>query len=125
MGNDELIDFQLAGRGPVMNVTVYAIFGIRVSDETDPFQLEEEIGQCLNNGEVGAFWAGARDKNMTFLARSWDTIPVGEYVFHHGEKPNMTKFERDHWNDQLRSTAERLGLTIVDGPGWFTIPSES
>lgn len=104
--------------------TVYTIYGLRVADDSNPLLLEEDPGQCLNNGEVGVFRAGVYDHNMTFLAVKWTTVPAGEYVYHSGEKPNASRFERDRWNDDLRAVADRLGLTVVEEPGWYTIPSE-
>lgn len=105
--------------------TVYSIYGVQLSDDTDWALLEEDPGRCLNNGEPGLLRAGAYDKHMTFLALTWEKIEPGEYVYHSGEQPNASKFERDRWNDDLRAEADRLGLDIVEGPGWFTIPSES
>jgi hypothetical protein len=104
--------------------TVYAIYGLRVADGSDRLALEEDPGHCLNNGSVGAFWAGAYDKHMTFLAVSWCSKWPGEYVYHSGEYPNENKFVRDRWNSDLRATADRLGLQVIEEPGWFTIPSE-
>lgn len=104
--------------------TVYTIYGLRVADDTDPIRIEEELGQCTNDGNPGVFWAGAYDNNMTFLAVSWSSVQPGTYVYHSGEKPNEHLFVRDRWNSDLRAAADRLGLTVIEEPGWYTIPSE-
>jgi hypothetical protein len=104
--------------------TVKEIYGLRVPDETDWLLLDEDPGQCCNNGQVGYFRAGAYDRNMMFLALRWREVAPGDYTYHSGEKPNASKFVRDHWNSDLRAEADRLGLEIIEGPGWFTIPSE-
>jgi hypothetical protein len=112
--------------GRLIETIVYTIYGVRLADDTlhNIDALEEDPGHCLNNGSPGIFRAGAYGKHMPFLAISCSRVVPGEYVFHSGEKPNASKFERDRWNDDLRDTADRLGLDIVEGPGWFTIPSE-
>lgn len=104
--------------------TVYHFYGVELADDTDWLPLEEDPGHCLNNGEVGIFRAGAYDQHKTYLALWWERKEAGEKVFHSGEKPNAHKFERDRWNDDLRAVADRLGLSITEGPGWFTIPHE-
>ena len=49
---------------------------------------------------------------------------LGRSRFTGGGFRNATKFERDFWNQELRATAEWHGAEIIEGPGWFTIPSE-
>lgn len=133
MGNDELTTYQLAGREPKLSISISVthFYGVRVPDDTAWLALEEDPGQCRNNGDtnvyggqIGYLQAGAYDQDMTFLAINWKHIEPGEYVFHSGEYPNANKFERDRWNDDLRAEADRLGLEIVEGPGWFTLPDE-
>jgi hypothetical protein len=104
--------------------SVYAIYGVRVPDDTDGFVVEDDIGQCRNDGAVGVFWAGAHDRNMTFLALRWKEIEPGEYTHHSGVHANASLTDRDRWNDDLRAAADHLNLEIVEGPGWFTILSE-
>lgn len=108
-----------------MQRTTYSIYGIRLPDDTDGHALEELTGQCTNDGAVGVFWAGAHDRDMTFLALRWTEIEPGNYVYHSGDGPNASRFTREQWNSQLRDAAARLGVEIVEGPGWFTIPDES
>lgn len=105
--------------------TLYKIYGVRLADGTDWWPLEDDPGHCLNNGTVGVFRAGAYNKHMTFLALNWEGVEAGEYVFHSGIHAVAPKFERDRWNDDLHAVVDRLGLEVVEGPGWFTIPSES
>lgn len=107
-----------------VQITVYSIYGLRVTDDADWLLLEDDPGQCCNDGTVGYFQAGIHDNNMTFLAIRWEEIKPGNYTFHSGEGPNASKFVRDRWNDDLRTTAARLGLNVIEGPGWFTIPNE-
>lgn len=97
---------------------VFAIYGLRIRSDTNQVLLDEDPGFCLNDGSVGYF----RARGMVFLVNQWDRV---EYVFHSGIHAVAPKFERDRWNDDLRAVSDRLGLDIVEGPGWFTIPSES
>lgn len=127
MGHDELTDrARQAAKNParVPQRMMYTLYGLHIADGLDRSTLEEDPGPCRNDGRVGVFWAGVPDKPMTFLAVKWSSIWPGEYVFHSGERPNATKFERDLWNRELQAAAEWLGAEIVEGPGWFTIPSE-
>lgn len=123
---DEVPQYLHHPKGPAMSIsrTVTHFYGVRVPDDTDWLALEDDPGHCLNNGEVGVFRAGAYDKHMVFLAREWRRIEPGEYVFHSGVHAVAPKFERDRWNDDLTTVADRLGLDIIDGPGWFTMPDE-
>lgn len=112
-------------------ITVTHFYGVRVPDDTDWLALDEDPGPCRNNGgteayngQVGYTKAGAYDQDMMFLCINWKHVEPGEYILHSGEKPNANKFERDRWNDDLRAEADRLGLEIIDGPGWFTMPDE-
>jgi hypothetical protein len=99
-----------------------SFYGLRVQDDADWEELDESIGQCSNNGVVGYLQAGACDQDMTFLALWWRHVEPGEYVLHSGERPVASEEQRREWNDQLRAVAQRLGLEVVDGPGWFTMP---
>jgi hypothetical protein len=108
----------------MINRTVYAIYGVRLADGIDRALLDEELGYCLNNGQVGWTHLGAHDKHATYLITEWDTKEAGEEVYHSGEYPNADKFARDRWNDDLRAAADLVGGEIVQGPGWFTILSE-
>lgn len=127
MGHDETTTRMiLSGGQPVSTYrTVYSIYGLRVADDTDRVRIEEELGQCINDGQPGVFWAGAHDRPMTFLAVKWSSVQPGEYVFHSGEQPNEHLFVRNRWNSDLRASADRLGLDVTGEPGWYTIPSES
>lgn len=100
-------------------ITVYALYGIRVPDDTDWSRIDDP-GQCLNNGEVGSFRVRVKDGFHHYLVNRWEKKDIGEYVYHSGEVPNASRFERDRWNDDLRAEADRLGLPIVEGPGWIT-----
>jgi hypothetical protein len=126
MGHDELTTHFTLER-IIMGIqrTVYHLYGVRLADDTDWFPLEEDPGHCLNNNEVGLFRAGAYDQHKTYLAREWTRIEPGEWVFHSGIHAVAPKFERDRWNDDLLAVTDRLGLEVVEGPGWFTIPSEA
>lgn len=104
--------------------TLYALYGLRVADDTDWRALQNDPGHCLNNGDVGFVLAGAYDRHMTFLATEWVRKVPGELVFHSGERPNADKFERDRWNSDLRAMADRLGLEVIGEPGWYTILDE-
>lgn len=116
--------------------TVTHFYGVRVPDDTDWTPLEEDPGQCRNNGgdevlrpeiyhdKMGYLTAGAYNRNMVFLALNWKHIEPGEYVLHDGVHAVAPKFLRDRWNDDLRALADRLGLEIIDGPGWLTMPDE-
>lgn len=104
--------------------TVISIYGIRICDDTDWLALDNDPGQCRNSGQVGYIRAGAYDRQMMFLALRWKHVEPGEYILHSGERPNANKFERDRWNSDLHAEADRLGLEIIDGPGWFTMPDE-
>lgn len=106
-------------------ITMYRLYGLRLPDSTDWEFIENDPGHCLNNGSVGAFRAGRFGQEMKFLALNWFTVELGDLVFHSGEGPNEQKFIRDRWNDDLRAVAERLGLEVLQGPGWYTLPSES
>jgi len=113
------------------SITVTHFYGVRIPDDTDWMALDEDPGQCHNNGDtsvydgkIGYLMAGAYDADMKFLAVNWKHIEPGQYVLHSGKYPNAHKFDRDRWNDDLAAEAERLGLEIIDGPGWFTLPDE-
>lgn len=108
-----------------MKRTCYTIYGLRVDPGEKSFvELDEEIGQVTNNGQVGYFQAGAYDNNMTFLALAWKEVEPGEYVMHPGDRAHATEEDRAERNGKLRDAAEKLKLRVIDGPGWFTIPDE-
>lgn len=104
--------------------TVYAIYGVQIQDGASWPMLDEEVGHCLNNGEVGWMHLGAHGRHDTYLVTEWTTKPAGDPVWHSGEQPNASKFQRDRWNSNLRDVADRLGLEIINGPGWCTVLSE-
>jgi hypothetical protein len=109
----------------VSKQTCYTIYGLLVDPGEKTFvDLDEEIGQVRNDGRVGYFRAGAYDNDMTFLALRWREVKLGDYVMHPGDRPHASEEDRRVWNDRLRRAAERLGLRVLDGPGWFTIPDE-
>ena len=105
-------------------LTVYSIYGLRLHDDTDQVLLAEDPGPCRNDSTVGYVRAGALGRHMTFLAIWYKHVKPGDYVLHSGEQPNASKFVRDQWNSELRAVCDRLAYQIVEGPGWFTIPSE-
>lgn len=106
-------------------ITCYDIYGLRVDPGDKTFvELDEEIGQVANDGTVGYFQAGAYDRNMTFLALTWREVKPGDYAMHPGDRPHASAADRAKWNSALRASAEKLGLRVLDGPGWFTIPAE-
>lgn len=105
-------------------LTVYTLYGLRLHDNTDPGLVAEDPGPCRNDGTVGYVRAGILGSHMTFLAIMCTHVKVGDYVFHSGEQPNASKFIRDQWNSDLRAVCDRLAYQAVEGPGWFTIPSE-
>lgn len=108
-----------------MKQTCYTIYGLRVDPGERTFvELEEEVGQVTNNGEVGYFQAGVYDANMTFLALTVKRVEPGDYVMHPGERPSANQADRDKWNHALRIRARELGMQVIDGPGWFTIPDQ-
>lgn len=108
-----------------MKQTCYTIYGLLVdAGDKSVVELNEDPGQCSNNGEVGYFQAGVYDDNMTFLALKCREVEPGDYVMHPGDRPQASEEDRWQWNALLRSAAVRLGLRILDGPGWFTIPDE-
>lgn len=104
--------------------TLYKFYGVRVADHANWEALDEDPGICLNNGEVGYFHAGAHDKHRTYLINSVAKVDVGEEIFHSGVHAVAPKFERDRWNDDLLMVADRLGLDVTEGPGWFAVESE-
>lgn len=105
--------------------TMYRLYGLRLPDDTSWDFLENDPGHCRNDGSVGAFRGGPFGHEMKFLALRCFPVEMGDLVFHSGEGPNEQKFIRDRWNDDLRATADRLGLEILTGPGWYALPSES
>lgn len=105
--------------------SVYAIYGVRLADDTDRTALEEDPGHCANDGAVGAFWAGEYDNDMVFLALRWARVEPGGYVFHSGEQANALLSTRERWNADLRAVADRINAEIVEGPGWFTVSDEA
>jgi hypothetical protein len=108
-----------------MKQTCYTLYGLRVDPGEKSFvDLDEEIGQVANDGNVGYFQAGAHDEDMTFLALTWREVELGEYVMHPGDRAHASAADRDQWNEALRAAAQRLGLRVIDGPGWFTVPDE-
>ncbi len=107
-----------------MKQTAYVIYGIRVDiDPRSWVELEESPGQCTNNGEVGYFQAGLHDRSMTFLATECREAVPGDYaVIVPGATITQDRLEA-HW--RLAREAERLGCTIIDGPGWIFVVDES
>jgi hypothetical protein len=106
------------------DATVYAIYGIQVQDGASWRDLDQMVGPCMNDGKIGWIHLGARGRHDTYLIIKWTTKEPGEPVWHSGEAPNADKTHRDRWNGDLRTAAHRLGLEIVNGPGWCTVASE-
>lgn len=103
--------------------TCYHIYGVLVDPgEQHYYDLEDAIGQCVNDGSVGTFRAGEYDNHMTFLALSWRRVEPGDYVLHPGDRAHAPEEDRNRWNTALRRKAEALNVRVLDGPGWFTIP---
>lgn len=108
-----------------MSQTCYEIYGVQIDPGESTFlELDAEIGQCSNNGDVGYLRAGRYDERMTFLALRWREVPLGEYTFHSGERATATAARRHEWNIKLRRAAYERGYVVVEGPGWFTVPEE-
>ncbi len=113
--------------------STYVIYGVRISDSSDYSAIEGAIGQCLStNEEVGVFRSGEYDNDMFFLATTWCEREPGQYHLHPtavGGVDDDTwadEFTNQlEWNKSLDRTVERLGLHVVDGPGWFCIADES
>lgn len=103
----------------------YILYGARIRDDTDWFALEDDLGQCCNNGEVGCFRGGAYDRHMMFLAVTWQRTEPGQYTVITAGDMHESRRQRDVWDAALMNTADRLGLAVLDGPGWFMLPSES
>ena len=104
--------------------TAYALYGVRLSNDTDWRDLESDPGQHCNNGVVGYFSAGRHDEEMLFLAHQVNEVEVGQYVMYTRDRIfEERKFQRA-WDDALVATANRLGLLIVDGPGWIVVQDE-
>jgi hypothetical protein len=109
--------------------SVYEIYGVRLPDDTDHFALEVQIGQCNSRDErAGVFTAGEYDNNMVFLAVTWRELDPGEY----SHSPTLVggfdeeRYSRElDWNHELTTTANQLGLKVLEGPGWFTISDEA
>lgn len=104
---------------------IYSIYGVRLADTVDVSALEDDPGHCLNDGSVGFMRAGAWDQYMSFLAIRCETRQPGDYDYHSGEGPNEQRFIRDRWNSDLLAVVDRLGLTLINRPGWFTIYGEA
>lgn len=105
-------------------MSAYAIYGVRISDVCDWNALEEDPGQCRNNGLVGYFRAGRRDKEMMFLALKAEPIEEGRYVLITRDSMFNERKSQAHWNDALTLAIGKLGLYAVDGPGWFFVADE-
>lgn len=103
--------------------STYSIYGVHV-DDANWLALEEDPGQCCNDGAVGYFTAGRYDDSMTFLAVRWEEVEPGQYKMvdplEDADNPLIP-----WWNGALLTCAERLGLNVLAGPGWFVIPDES
>jgi hypothetical protein len=104
--------------------STYVIYGVRIDDDSDWLALDEDPGQCSNDGKVGYFSAGAYDNDMYFLAVSWEELEPGKYKvvspFDEGDAPCYPQ-----WNKLLVATVDRLGLKDLDEPGWYLIHDES
>lgn len=105
-------------------MTTYAIYGVRISDSTDWTTLEEDPGQCRNNGLVGYFRAGRRDREMMFLAMKVEEIDEGQYILITRDSMFNERKSQAHWNDALTLAIGKLGLYAVAGPGWFFVVDE-
>lgn len=112
-----------------MQKSTYEIYGVRLADDTDWFDLEEKTGQCSSRDErAGVFRAGEYDNDMVFLAVTWREFDPGEY--HHtptligGFDADRYALELD-WNHELTTTAQQHGCRVIEGPGWFVIADQS
>lgn len=103
--------------------SAYVFYGIRVPD-VGWEELEKNIGQWQARGEIGYFQAGLHDREMTFLVSFRDNIPCGQYYIFTAERIHAERKWRTAWDDGLITTARKLGLTLIDGPGWYFVPSE-
>lgn len=100
----------------------YAIYGVRINDDADWLALEEDPGQCANDGKVGSFMAGRKDEDMYFLAVRWEELTVGQYRTF---IPGVVDPRTEEWDKVLLATVDRLGLKDLDKPGWYFISDES
>lgn len=104
--------------------TTYALYGVRIDDDSDWEALEKDPGVCRDNGLVGCFRAGKHYRRMLFLAHQCFEVEIGQYHLMTRDRIfEERKFQRT-WDDQLMSAVMRLGLHILDGPGWFLVPHE-
>lgn len=106
-----------------ISTSAYVIYGVRVDDDADWVALDNEPGQCINDGMPGVFWAGQYDNNMTFIAVNWEELEPGRYKLIDPEDYEDPRYA--HWNKVLLNTVDRLGLLVQDGPGWFFLPDQS
>lgn len=103
--------------------SAYVLYGVRIPDMSWE-ELEDAVGQWKERGEIGYFQAGRHDCQMTFLASFTDEIPCGQYHIITAERIHAERKWRSAWDDSLITVARKLGLTIIDGPGWYFVPSE-
>jgi hypothetical protein len=94
--------------------SAYVIYGVRIPDMDwqDP------------RGKVGYFQGGLHDRELTFLVTYRDDVPCGQYYIITAERIHAERKWRKAWDDNLVTVARDLGVTIIDGPGWYFVPSE-
>lgn len=104
--------------------TLYTFYGLKLRHGVDWDMLDDEVGFCLNNGQVGWNHFGAHGHHGTYLMISWEIKQVGDAVYHSGTKAVAPLYKRDEWNKQLWETARCIGAATSGDPGWYTILSE-
>jgi hypothetical protein len=103
--------------------SAYVIYGVRIPD-MDWQDLEDSVGQWDTRGKVGYFQGGLHDRELTFLVTYRDDVPCGQYYIITAERIHAERKWRRAWDDNLVTVSRDLGVTIIDGPGWYFVPSE-
>jgi hypothetical protein len=99
-------------------------YGVRLSDDHDWSEIET-IGY---EGPVFPMLAGDYDADWMWLFVKTDDghkteIELGTYV--KVEPFRATDAKYPEWDWSLVDTAQKHGLKIADGPGWFFVPDYS
>lgn len=100
-------------------------YGVRVENTPDPEVMQEALPPSQ---PVRYIPAGPYDAN-------WDWLYVngsvdGDPELHLGRYRTVPPYSATDekylsWDWQLVETAQKLGVTIVDGPAWFFVPDET